>query len=394
MATDNRTAFLKIRDLRVILAAGGSGGHIFPSVAVASELEKMGVEQIYFVSSKRRLDKNIHSSTKHKCFFLSANPMPLRADVIKMLVFMIKLLKDSLASFRIILETRPHVVLGFGGYSSGTILRMANLFRIPVIIHEQNYVPGRANKILGRIADRIAVSFSGSAEYFASAKHRVVFTGNPIRLDRLSMNREKSARELDIETDKMTVLVMGGSQGSTFLNTTVSKAARYITEKMGDKVQFIHLTGAKDYADVKQYYEKHGIPGKVFSFLKRIDCAYAASDLAVSRSGAAAVFELAYYAKPMILIPYPHPKNNQRSNAAYFSEKGAAIYREEDELTVHNLADEVLEILSDNEKRARLSKAAGMLSFPDADRLLAGEVVKLAGAELPPGYNGPDGIVR
>ncbi len=365
--------------MRVILAAGGSGGHIFPAISVARELEKMGVSDIFFVSSKRRLDKSLLESEREKCFFLSANPMPLRFNPLRTLVFMFKLFVDAAISVFLIARLRPKVVVGFGGYSSGTIASAAKLFGIPLIVHEQNFLPGRANKILSRFADRVAVSFRESAEYFPQGRTKVVYTGNPIRLDILSNDRTKSASRLGVNPGKLTVLVMGGSQGSSFLNRVVSEAALRVKKKRGDEVQFIHLTGRSDYESIKKFYDDNEIPGRVFSFLTRIDDAYAASDVAVSRSGAAAVFELAYYAKPMILVPYPHPENNQRSNALYFSQGGSAIYREESELTQDGLAGELMDILTDSERRDSLARASGRLSAPGAGRLLAEEIIKLAG---------------
>ena len=173
---------------------------------------------------------------------------------------------------------------------------------------------------------------------------------------------------------------MGGSQGSSFLNRTVSRSAMLVKERTGGTVQFIHLTGRKDYEDVRRFYEDNGIPARVFSFLDRIDDAYAACDLAVTRSGAAALFELAYYARPMILVPYPNPANNQRFNARYFSEAGAAVYKEEKEITPDGLADEILSMLSDDQRRLSAARAAEKLSAPGAGKRLAEEVVSLVSA--------------
>jgi UDP-N-acetylglucosamine--N-acetylmuramyl-(pentapeptide) pyrophosphoryl-undecaprenol N-acetylglucosamine transferase len=364
--------------MKVLLAAGGSGGHIFPSIALARELEEHGVDGIYFVSSKRRLDRNILEKDRHKSFFLSINPMPFGFSPLRILVFIFKLLMDTLASIWILIRVRPDCVVGFGGYSSGCVVRLAGFFGIPVLIHEQNLLPGRANRLLSGVADRIAVSFSGSAEYFPGAEEKVVYSGNPLRTELLSNNRAESLKKLELSPEKPTVLIMGGSQGSTFLNRVASEAACLIKAKNGDAVQFIHLTGSRDYDKVKEFYEKNNISCKVFSFLERIDEAYAASDLAISRAGAAAIFELAFYAKPMILVPYPSRKNNQRYNAIYFSQKGAAVYKEETDLSPAALAETVSDILADISVRSRMSHAAGNLSNPDAGKMLAEEVIALA----------------
>jgi UDP-N-acetylglucosamine--N-acetylmuramyl-(pentapeptide) pyrophosphoryl-undecaprenol N-acetylglucosamine transferase len=364
--------------MKIILAAGGSGGHIFPSIALASELEKLDVRDIYFVSSKRRLDRNILRKHKYKSFFLSINPMPFGFAPLGVLIFTIKLLLDTLASIYILLRVRPDCVAGFGGYSSGCIVRMAGLFGIPVIIHEQNLLPGRANLLLGPSADRIAVSFPESVTYFSKEEKKVVYTGNPLRMGILTNDRERSLKRLGLSGGKPTVLIMGGSQGSSFLNRIASEAACLIKAKNADKVQFIHLTGGGDYDTIKEFYEKNNIPGKVYSFLERIDDAYAVSDLAISRAGAAAIFELAFYSKPMVLVPYPSRMNNQRYNAIYFSQKGAALYKEETDLSPEALEGAISSILADVSKRSHMSHAAGNLSNPDAGKMLAEEVIALA----------------
>jgi len=366
--------------MRVILGAGGSGGHIFPSVALASELEKTGVREIFFVSSKRRLDRNILKKSRHRCFFLSVNPMPLNLNPVRGVIFVIKLLADMVMSACIIARIRPDIVVGFGGYSSGTIVLCAKMFNIPVLIHEQNFLPGRANRILSRIADRVAVSFRDSSGYFPYAAGKVFYSGNPLRLDILTNDREASARRLELSPEKLTVLIMGGSQGSAFLNRTASEAARRIKDEKGEAVQFIHLTGKKGYDDIEKFYEENRIPGRVYSFLERIDDAYALSDLVISRAGAAAVFELAYYAKPMVLVPYPNPKNNQRTNAIYFSQQGAAIYKEESDLSADALAVEIMDLLADSDRRSHMAGEALKLSAPAAGAALAEEVVQLVKA--------------
>jgi len=364
--------------MRVLLAAGGSGGHIFPMVSLASELEKNGVEDIYFIASRRRLDRNILAPSRHPCYFLSANPMPFGFKPVRSAVFAWKMAMDTASSAFLLGRLRPDVVVGFGGYSSGAAAAVAGLMRIPVVIHEQNLVPGRANKILGRIADRVAVSFPETSRYFGSASDKVFYSGNPLRSDILGKDRREGAERLGLDPAVMTVLVMGGSQGSSFLNSTASRAALLVKREEGNAVQFIHLTGRKDHGDVTRFYEENGLRGRVFSFLEGIDDAYAASDLAVSRAGAAAVFELASYSRPMILVPYPNPANNQRHNAEYFAEAGAAVLKEERDLTPEDLAAEILGVIRDGQRRQRMARAAGNLSVPEAGEKLAGEVMRIA----------------
>lgn len=365
--------------MRIILAAGGSGGHIFPATAVASELGKDRANMIFFVSSKRTLDKNILFGSRFPSFFLSINPMPLKFNPVKLIIFLLKLIADSVVSLFLIIKLRPDVVAGFGGYSSGAIVIAAKLSGVPVIIHEQNFTPGRANRMLSRIVDRIAVSFRGSEKHFLGAQQKAVYTGNPLRTEMLSNDRVRSLGRLGLSEGKKTVLVMGGSQGSHFINRTASLAAKLIKEKSHGKIQFIHLTGKyeEEYDYVISFYRRNDIDGKVFPFLDRIDDAYASSDIAISRAGAAALFELAFYSKAMILVPYPNPLNNQRSNAVYFSEAGAAVCKEEKELTADGLAEEVINILTDKDRLDRMSCAAGDLRADEASKVLGREIITL-----------------
>lgn len=359
--------------MKIILAAGGSGGHIFPSLALAAELEKRESCDVVFVSSKRRLDMSILGPSGFRCYFLSINPMPRGKNPFKYLIFLLKVLADTFSSARIILKERPDAVVGFGGYSSGTISLCARLFGKPLVIHEQNYFPGRANLILSGQSDLIALSFEDTVKYFPGSKGRTVWTGNPLRIDRLSKDREKAFARMGLSPGPVTLLVMGGSQGAASLNRIASRAVKMLGDKR--KVQVIHLTGKADYEAISKYYEENDVPAKVFSFLDRMEDAYAVSDAAISRSGASAVFELAYYGMPMVLVPYPNPKNNQWSNAKLFAEKGAAVYKDEKDLTADDLACELERMISDPGRMNGMKEAASLLAVPDAARRLADAVM-------------------
>ncbi|MFH1799163.1 MAG: undecaprenyldiphospho-muramoylpentapeptide beta-N-acetylglucosaminyltransferase [Candidatus Omnitrophota bacterium] len=364
--------------MKIILAAGGSGGHIFPAVALAAELKKRGIKDIFFVSSKRRLDKSILDAQKHRCFFLSVNPLPGGFKPLGFFVFAIKFFVDMVRAGGIVLKIRPDVVVGFGGYSSCAIAVTAWIFKIPVMVHEQNIEPGIANKMLSRLAKRIAISFRGAEGCFGYVKEKIFYSGNPLRMDILFNDRKKSAEKLGIASDKFTVLVIGGSQGASFLNKIASECALVIKERMGDMAQFIHITGRQNDERIREFYRVNKINGKVYAFLENIADAYAASDVAVSRSGAAAIFELAFYGKPMILVPYPNPKNSQKHNAVYFSKNGAALLREEKELDCNGLASDVIKFLNNESYRADMAKAALKLAVPEAGSVLAEEVIKMA----------------
>ncbi|MBD3379739.1 MAG: undecaprenyldiphospho-muramoylpentapeptide beta-N-acetylglucosaminyltransferase [Candidatus Omnitrophica bacterium] len=364
---------------RIIVAAGGSGGHIFPAIALADELGRSGKCPVCFVASKRNLDRNILGETDHDRFYLSVNPMPRSRNPLKALVFLFKLASDMVYSLYILAKVRPDSVVGFGGYSCGAVLLCAKMFGIPVLIHEQNFFPGRANILLSRIADTVAVSFDPTGIYLRCPPEKIVFTGNPLRSSIVPGDRQAAGERLGIDPGKPTLLVMGGSQGSSFLNRTASAAVAEIYRRKAGEFQVIHLTGKQDESRVRDFYSAEGVKAAVFSFLGNINDAYISCDIALSRSGAAAVFELAHHGKPMILVPYPDPKNNQRSNAAYFADRGGAIYREENSLTAEALADEVSAVLFNGRRMNAMSEAALALSVPDAAERLAKAVLELAG---------------
>jgi len=358
--------------MRVLIASGGSGGHIFPAVALAKELESEGLD-IIFVASRRKLDKKLLRSAPYKKIFLSANPMPYRLNL-RVFIFLAKLISDSLHAIYLVKKYRPSVVVGFGGYTSGAVILMAKLMRIETIIHEQNLVPGRTNKFLDKLANKVTVSFPEGRRYFSNKN--VIFTGNPLRKESLTECREKAFTSLGLDRNKMVILVMGGSQGAKSLNKLVSKSVSGLSDAKKESIQLIHIAGVGNTDDIQKIYKENGIQGMVFEFVGNINEAYSACDLAISRSGAAAIFELAAFSKPMILIPYPNIKNNQRFNAEFFAEKGAAVYRDEKNLSVEKLKGIIDELIDSPAKRQALSANAKRLSVIDGVERLKEEILK------------------
>jgi len=357
-----------------MIAAGGSGGHIFPAIALADELSEQQDAEIYFVASKRSLDQNILKGTKFKrTYFFSINPMPFSFGY-KTVIFALKCAADTIRSLFILIGVKPSVVVGFGGYTSGTLVMLASCLGIKTLIHEQNVSPGRANKILDRFASRVAVSFEGTKKYFSPNK--AVFTGNPLR--RSMFKKEKDNVSSEGGTRKrFNILVIGGSQGAHRLNMIVRDAFSLFEKSRKDSVRVVHIAGPNDHKELAEFYGNNGIVSDTFSFMDNIHDAYRVCDLAVSRSGAASIFELAAYAKPMILVPYPNKRNSQRLNAKYFSDAGAAVYQEEDELTPLRLKNIMVSFIDDPAKLRLMGELSGKLAVKEAAGLLADEVIKL-----------------
>jgi UDP-N-acetylglucosamine--N-acetylmuramyl-(pentapeptide) pyrophosphoryl-undecaprenol N-acetylglucosamine transferase len=241
-------------------------------------------------------------------------------------------------------------------------------------------LPGRANASVFRFADKIAVSFEETKKRLGRFADKAVFTGNPIRASVLKeIDKTLSLKKLGLAPDKFTILVIGGSQGAHNLNSACLKAFAGLDKAKASNIQVIHITGQSDYAWASRSYEDAGIAHRVFSFIDEIEDAYSASDLVITRSGASAMFELAHYAKPMILVPYPFAMSHQAQNASVFSESGAAIKIEEKDISAGVVRNRVESLLSDPALLAGMAGKAKGLSVPDSAQRLAELLLNTAG---------------
>jgi UDP-N-acetylglucosamine--N-acetylmuramyl-(pentapeptide) pyrophosphoryl-undecaprenol N-acetylglucosamine transferase len=363
---------------KILIAAGGSGGHIFPAVALARALKgKKNGLAIKFVGGNKGLDRRIFEKEGFDFSLLSANKLPHKVSV-DSIKFSIKLSLDFLKAVFIILSYRPSIVAGFGGYVSFPVAMTAHLLRTPVLMHEQNVRPGRANRILFGLADRIAVSFEETKSILPPREaQKCVLTGNPIRPEILKGVRTDALRKFGLDGNKMTILIIGGSQGAHSLNEILIRAFGIFDPRARQSLQVIHLTGIKDYEWAVKEYSSLGIEHRVYSFIDRIEEAYSASDLVVTRSGASAIFELAYFGKPMILVPYRYALKHQDDNASVFAGKGAAVIVSEDGLTPEKFYELLSGLLNDKSKLNELASSARRMSMPEASDNLAREVIAL-----------------
>lgn len=364
--------------MRIVIACGGSGGHIFPAVALAQVLKAKDKDiELLFVGSNAALDKRIFKKEGVRYYLLSSNKLPYKKSL-KTITFFIKFFFDTAKSFFILMRHSPDAVIGFGGYVSSPVILAAYILRIPRIVHEQNAVPGRANNILFRFADRIAVSFEETKEYLGRFNRKAVFTGNPIRITLLNDDKPGSVKKLGLDPGKFTILIIGGSQGAHNLNKAFLQALAEFDKRKGSLLQIIHITGILDYGWASQAYKELGLEHRVFSFIDNIEEAYSASDLVITRSGASAIFEIAYFARPMILVPYPFASSHQAENARIFSKGGAAIQIDEKEMSGSLIKDKIECFLDDRAILDEMGKRAKNLSVPDSSYNLAGEVLKIA----------------
>ena len=364
--------------LKVLIAAGGSGGHIFPAIALARRLkeEKSGLD-IRFIGSNKELDKRIFEKEGFRFSLISANKLPYGATP-AVVPFLFKLLFDLTRTFFIIASYAPDIVVGFGGYVSFPVILMARIFGIPKLVHEQNVVPGRANRVLFRLADKVALSFEDTKKFLGKDRSKSTLTGNPIRQEMLKDDRSLGIKRFGLETSKFTILVIGGSQGAHALNEKFISALSLIEESARSGLQIIHITGVKDYEWAMRQYSAVGkLDYRTYSFIDRIEEAYSAADLVVTRAGASAIFEIAAFGRAMILVPYPFAMSHQSENARTFSENRAAIEVEEKDLSPEFFKDNILNLINDRARLKDMAESAKRLSVPGASGNLAREVLAL-----------------
>jgi UDP-N-acetylglucosamine--N-acetylmuramyl-(pentapeptide) pyrophosphoryl-undecaprenol N-acetylglucosamine transferase len=353
------TPFAQTQPVRLMLTGGGTGGHLFPAVATAENLSSRVVgSEILFVGTKRKLDRSYLEQFGFSV--KTIHSYGLKGKKIPALIKALAVLPVSFceACYHII-RFRPHVVCGVGGYVTGPVVAAAWLLRKPTVIHEQNSVPGLANRKLGPLVTRICISLPQSEKYFPPGK--TVLTGNPVRKKILEV-----AQAAKSHPDKMTIVVLGGSQGAHAINKLMVDVLTSGDEAFAG-LQVIHQTGRNDEEMVSKAYQDSGIEAKVAPFFTDMGSVYDQADLVVSRAGATTLAEIAVLGKPAILIPYPFAADDhQQKNGAWYVDSGAAVLLSEKELTPEILGTALKEIIMSPEKRRKMSVAMRKLSMPDA----------------------------
>ncbi len=358
--------------MKIVIATGGSAGHIFPALKVAEQLKRKGHVVLFAGAFTRSLSYIERSG----CAFtaISARGMalwpPQRAVVA--FYFMLQSIGESL---RILKKFKPDVVCGFGGYGSFPVVLVAAFLRYPTLIHEQNVVPGKANCLLAKFVQRIALTFKESMQYFPSGK--TVVTGCPCHAQFPDESREKLIARFQLDPQKRTILVLGGSQGSHRINLELMNTIESL-KKRGD-VQVIHVSGNKDYQDLKFFYEQSGIPFQLFDFLEDMGGAYKVADLVVSRAGAVTVLEIARFRIPAILIPYPFAGGHQKENAKILNLTGWARMIDEKDLNASALQQTMMELLGKSFNREEMKKSVENIFIPEAGSRIAEEIIRLGG---------------
>jgi UDP-N-acetylglucosamine--N-acetylmuramyl-(pentapeptide) pyrophosphoryl-undecaprenol N-acetylglucosamine transferase len=366
---------VKPQNKRIIISGGGTGGHIFPAIAIANALKKLDAStEILFVGANGRMEMEKVPAAGYKIIGLNIQGIQ-RKSVWKNLMFPVKLFNSVSKALKIIKDFKPDAAVGVGGYASGPLLYAASLKGIPYLIQEQNSYAGITNKWLGKKAEKICVAFDGMEQFFPADK--IIKTGNPIRKESVSVaGKQMQALELfKLSAFKKTILITGGSLGARTLNNSILAG---LEKLIAADVQVIWQTGKFYYKSIMEELGENYHPNiRIMEFVNRMDLAYAAADIIISRAGAGTIAELCIIKKPVILVPSPNvAEDHQTKNALALVQDHAAVFVADRDAEA-KLIDKAIELLNDKELQKKLSTNIGKLALPDADEVIAKEVIQI-----------------
>lgn len=362
--------------LRVIISGGGTGGHIFPAIAIAHAVrEREPAADVLFVGAEGKMEMQKVPAAGYRIEGLPIRGFQ-RGQLLKNVGLPWRILRSMWKARRLVKEYRPHVAVGVGGYASGPLLAAAQRMGVPTLIQEQNSYPGRTNVYLAKRVDRICVAYAGMEKFFP--REKLLLTGNPVRQDvvRLAGKRPRGLEHFGLQDGAPVLFITGGSLGARGINRGV-EAALGLWMKAG--IQVIWQTGTPFHQQALQAVDKLGYEScKVMEFVERMDLAYAVADLVVARAGAISVSELSLVAKPAILVPLPTAaEDHQTHNARALTDRGAAVLLRDTD-AVKELGTTVLDLLNDPSKLDRLAQAISSLGTTNAAEAIAAEVIRLA----------------
>jgi len=356
--------------MRLLIAGGGTGGHVFPAVALAERLrvESKG-DEVLFVGTARGLEAKVVPDRGFSLETVDVTGFAGKSLGARVVFFGL-LIKSVVQSLGILRRFRPDVVLGVGGYASLPVLLAARMKRIPYVVHEQNAIPGGVNRIMGRWAKRVCLSFADIRGIFPAGSTRV--TGNPVR--------EEIAACPPLPVEKPQLLIFGGSQGAQAINQVMINALPLLTDQR-DRLGVFHQTGSEELTAVREGYQSAGWENvKVVSFIDDMAAAYTQAWLVICRAGATTVAELAASGRPAVLIPFPHAVNDhQTQNAQVLEKEGAALLLAQKDLSAERLAATVGELIGDRKRLLRMAEAMRNQAKPKAAQAILEECRAVAG---------------
>ena len=360
---------------RIIISGGGTGGHIFPAIAIANALKKLDpATEILFVGAFGRMEMEKVPAAGYEIIGLDIQGIQ-RGSIMKNLQLPIKLVKSVFKALKIIKDFKPNAVVGVGGYASGPLLYAASIKGIPYLIQEQNSYAGITNKWLGKKATKICVAYDGMDKFFPA--NNIIKTGNPIRKESVAIagKRVEALESLKLYADKKTILVTGGSLGARTLNNSIMAGLDKI---IAADVQVVWQTGKFYYKSIIEKLGEDYNPNiRIMEFVNRMDMAYAGADVIISRAGAGTIAELCVIKKPVILVPSPNvAEDHQTKNALALVHDNAAIFIADKDAET-TLVYKAIQLLNDTDEKKILSNNIGKLALPDADEVIAKEVMKI-----------------
>jgi UDP-N-acetylglucosamine--N-acetylmuramyl-(pentapeptide) pyrophosphoryl-undecaprenol N-acetylglucosamine transferase len=364
--------------MRILIACGGTGGHIFPAIALAQQLNKACNAECIFVIDSSYSTLDMIKKAGFQYHIMNVPKMPYGISV-RWFDFLAKLISARFKAEPIVAGINPDVAVGFGAYISGPVMQAACSLGIKTMIHEQNAIFGRANKLLFRSVDKACLSFSNSS---VKKNAKCVLTGNPVRnqvLDGFKMlTKQEALSALKFSNRRKTLLIIGGSAGSVSINRAVTGMAEILSEEEKDSIQIAHITGHKDIEKAEHAYRVNKIVYWVKGFYDKMPLCYKAADLVLCRAGATTISEISFFGIPAILVPYPWAGSHQYDNAVCLSRQGAAVMLEDRRLTPARLKKEVFSIINDEKGMMQMKLNMKRFSKPDSAIMLARQVMELA----------------
>ncbi len=365
--------------MRLLIAGGGTGGHLFPGLALGEEVKtRHPRNDVLFVGSARGIEVREVPKAGYPLELIDAAPLK-RMGISGFFRGLFRLPRSFAQSIRILRRFDPDVVVGVGGYSSGPLVLAAWMMRIPTAVQEQNALPGFTNRVLGKLVDAVFIAFPEAEAGFPARKTHLL--GNPIRRAFLD-----NYLHTKVPTDRLSIFVTGGSQGAHALNQRVAEAMEILAPQIGSRLQLLHQTGVKDQGEIAARYQKlkaSGLTAEAVAFIDDMPRAYAGADLLVCRAGATTIAELTVCKKPALLVPFPFAADDHQTvNARSMVASGAALLLPERELTAQKLADELRALEADRGRLQKMSRASGLLGRPEAAREIADVCVSLCSERL------------
>jgi len=360
--------------VKFVMAGGGTGGHLFPAIALAEELRRRDPSvQVEFIGVRGGLEEKIVPAYGYHLTLLDVEGMK-GGRGIKKVRALLKVVVATLRAIRLLRESRPDGVIGSGAYSSAPVVLAARLLGIRTAIMEQNALPGLTNRLLGRFVDRVYTAFNEASAFFPEKK--ILLAGNPVRHE-IVTRAEKAAQSPGERKKKFTILVFGGSQGATAINAAFLDATEYLTD-IWDGLEVIHQTGDRGYDFVKEAYERKKLRVKLYRFIDFMADAYASADLVICRAGATSLAEIAAFGLVSILVPYPFASDNhQEVNARCMVEGGAAVMIPQEKLTGRSLAESIRNFYDDQDLLEKTRKKARAFGKTNAASVIVDDFMTL-----------------